>query len=60
MKKIRLYCAGGMSTSMLVQRMQDVAVQENLEYDIKASGINDIFCGNCDADIILLGPQVGY
>ena len=36
MKNIVLCCAAGMSTSMLVQRMQDAAQKKGVEVSIKA------------------------
>jgi len=61
MKVIRLYCAGGMSSSMLVERMKESATKQNLDYTISAHGVNDIFCGDEHSeDCILLRPQVGF
>ena len=60
MKNIVLCCAAGMSTSMLVQRMQDAAQKKSIEVSIKAVPVAE-FKENLDsADIILLGPQVKY
>ncbi|WP_313084151.1 PTS sugar transporter subunit IIB [Atlantibacter sp.] len=60
MKNIVLCCAAGMSTSMLVQRMQDAAQKKGIEVSIKAVPVAE-FKENLDsADIILLGPQVKY
>ncbi|MBB3324989.1 MULTISPECIES: PTS sugar transporter subunit IIB [Atlantibacter] len=60
MKNIVLCCAAGMSTSMLVQRMQDAAQKKGVEVSIKAVPVAE-FKENLDsADIILLGPQVKY
>ncbi len=60
MKNIVLCCAAGMSTSMLVQRMQDAAQKKGIEVSIKAVPVAE-FKDNLDsADIILLGPQVKY
>jgi PTS system cellobiose-specific IIB component len=60
MKNIVLCCAAGMSTSMLVQRMQDAAKKKGVEVAIKAVPVAE-FKDNIDAaDIVLLGPQVKY
>ena len=60
MKNIVLCCAAGMSTSMLVQRMQDAAQKKGIGVSIKAVPVAE-FGENLDsADIILLGPQVKY
>lgn len=36
MKKIVLFCAGGMSTSLLVNKMREAAAKQGKEYDINA------------------------
>ena len=60
MKKIVLLCAAGMSTSLLVTKMQKAALEEGLECDINAYSIAQAKEVGADADIILLGPQVGF
>ena len=42
MKRVYLFCDNGMSTSMMAQRMQDVADSHNLPIDIKAFSYNII------------------
>ena len=60
MKNIVLCCAAGMSTSMLVQRMQAAAQQKGVEVSIKAVPVAEFKDNLAAADIILLGPQVKY
>ncbi|MFC0225112.1 PTS sugar transporter subunit IIB [Serratia aquatilis] len=60
MKKILLVCAAGMSTSMLVKRMQDHATSIGLEVDIEALSISDAKDKVDTVDIVMLGPQVRY
>ena len=60
MKNIVLCCAAGMSTSMLVQRMQDAAQKKGVEVSIKAVPVAEFKDNLAAADIILLGPQVKY
>ena len=60
MKKILLVCAAGMSTSMLVKRMQDHASSIGLEADIEALSISDAKDKVDSIDIVMLGPQVRY
>lgn len=61
MLKIRLFCAGGMSTSLLVRKMEAAAAEEGVEVDIIAHGV-----GSAErevdetVDAVLLGPQIGY
>ncbi len=60
MKKIILLCAGGMSTSMLVKKMQEAAAAEGLECTIAAFPQADAKEQASDADVILLGPQIRF
>ena len=60
MLKIKLFCAGGMSTSILVKKMLEAAAKKGIEVEIGAypEAQMDKETENCD--IALLGPQVGY
>lgn len=60
MRVIRLFCAGGMSTSLLVNKMKDYAKTIGYDCDIVAYGVADFVNEAPAADCILLGPQVGY
>ncbi len=60
MKQIRLFCAAGMSTSALVNKMRKAAAEQELEYEINAYSVSEIETYGHDADIVFLGPQVGY
>ncbi|MBR1893446.1 MAG: PTS sugar transporter subunit IIB [Lachnospiraceae bacterium] len=60
MKNIVLFCAAGMSTSLLVKKMQTAAESENYECNIAAYSYADLMSKGPDADIILLGPQVRF
>ncbi|MCD9494360.1 PTS sugar transporter subunit IIB [Photobacterium carnosum] len=60
MKKILLCCAAGMSTSMLVKKMQQAADEQALETMINAISISDIEEYLPEYDVVLLGPQVKY
>lgn len=59
MKQIVLLCANGMSTSMLVKKMEEAAREENYDCTIEAHSIDDI-TDYADVDVILLGPQVKF
>ena len=62
MVKIMLVCSAGMSTSLLVNKMKEVAAKRGLEAEIWAtSEVNSgaEFIRN-PADVILVGPQVRY
>lgn len=58
--KIILACAGGMSTGMLVKKMEEYATSQRIEADISACGLSELEERVIGSDIILLGPQVGY
>ncbi|KMO50752.1 PTS sugar transporter subunit IIB [Lacticaseibacillus rhamnosus] len=61
-KKIMLVCAAGMSTSMLVTRMQKAAEKDGLSVHIFATAASDAD-NNLESekpDVLMLGPQVRY
>lgn len=58
--RIVLCCAAGMSTSMLVSKMQHAAAGRSLEIDIKAVPVAEFERILPDADVVLLGPQVQF
>jgi PTS system cellobiose-specific IIB component len=60
MKKIILLCASGMSTSMLVKKMQEAAAAANYDCSIDAFSDTDAAAKAADADCILLGPQIRF
>lgn len=60
MKKIVLLCAAGMSTTMLVKKMQDAANADGFECTITAYAQSEAKEKASDADAILLGPQIRF
>ena len=61
-KIIMLACSAGMSTSLLVSKMQEAAKEQGKDYEIFANSVADI-----DhqfevekPDVLMLGPQVAY
>ncbi len=60
MKKILLVCSAGMSTSLLVSKMQKEAESRGLEISIQAIPQSEVHAhvGKCDA--ALLGPQIRF
>ncbi len=56
--KILLVCCAGMSTSMLVQRMDKAAKAKGVDVTIDAVPIHGVEKAINDYDIIMLGPQV--
>lgn len=58
--KILLICSAGMSTSLLVSKMEKSAAARSIECTIKAVSASDGKNLLEDYDIIMLGPQVRY
>lgn len=59
---IMLNCAAGMSTSLLVTKMQEAAKSQGIDAKIFACPASeaDDHIANEEIDCVLLGPQVGY
>lgn len=59
---IMLVCAAGMSTSLLVSKMQKAAKEKGIDADIFANSANEASGSlqNKDVDVLLLGPQVRF
>ncbi len=60
MQKIMLVCNAGMSTSLLVQKMQNEAKTRGLDDEIEARPMAEAMEALDTADVLLLGPQIGY
>ena len=60
MKKIMLCCSSGMSTSLLVKKMQEEAARRGLDTDIRAYGASEFDIQMPHYQVVLLGPQVKY
>lgn len=59
-KRIMLACAGGFSTSMLVERMVEAAKAQGIDVAIDATAEGKLDKLIDEIDILLLGPQVGH
>lgn len=60
MKRILLVCDTGLSTSLLVTRMQKAAKDLLVETDIWAVSSSEFKNNYNKADICLVGPQISY
>lgn len=62
MKTIMLVCSAGMSTSLLVTKMQKAAEKQGVETDIFAvsSAEAESMIEKKPVDVLLLGPQVRF
>lgn len=59
-KNVLLVCNAGMSTSILVRNMQKAADELGVDAHVEARSLTDAKKNLGSADVILLGPQVGY
>ena len=60
MVKIVLFCNAGMSTSLLINKMQKLADTQGFECTVDAFATSRAADEGKDADVILLGPQVRH
>ena len=60
MKKIMLACSAGMSTSLLVTKMEAAAKDQNIDVKIWAISEANIANEIEGCDVLLLGPQVRF
>lgn len=60
MRNIILLCNAGLSTSMLVTKIQEAAKAKAYELQIAAYPASDAATVAKDADMVLLGPQIMY
>lgn len=58
--KIMLVCAGGCSTSILMNKMKKYAEGEGMDLSIEAFGIGEYASHLADYECVLLGPQIAY
>jgi len=59
-KRILLACSSGMSTSLLVSKMREVAEQKGIETEIWAVGNEKAEKEMEKADVLLIGPQMRF
>jgi PTS system cellobiose-specific IIB component len=57
---INLFCAAGMSTSVLVKKMQEAAKEKGKDAQIAAYPFSEMDQHLDETDVALLGPQVGF
>ncbi len=58
--KIFLCCAAGMSTSMLVSKMEKAAINSNIQCQISAHSISEFEDCLAECDVCLVAPQVKF
>ncbi len=60
MKKIYLFCSAGMSSSIIVGKMQKIADEKGILVEVKYFPESQIDEIAKDADVIVLSPQIKY
>ncbi|WP_100010066.1 PTS sugar transporter subunit IIB [Lentibacillus sediminis] len=60
MKRILLACSSGMSTSLLVKKMEEAAEEKGIEADIWAVSNDKAKTDMAKADVLLIGPQMRF
>ncbi len=60
MKKILLVCNAGMSTSLLVSKMQKVVESRGMDAEIEAISVSSIKDRVGEFDVCLVGPQIRF
>lgn len=62
MKKINilLVCNAGMSTSLLIEKMEKAGAEQGIEAKVDACPVDDLKNHLKDKNVILLGPQVRF
>lgn len=60
MTKIGMFCFAGMSTSVLVKRMQEAAAAKGIACEIEAYPETQVANKAPGLDIVLIGPQIKY
>ncbi|MEG0297157.1 MAG: PTS sugar transporter subunit IIB [Anaerorhabdus sp.] len=60
MKRIVLVCSAGMSTSLLVSKMEAAAKEQGVDCSIVAYGEAELKNHENEVDVLLLGPQVRF
>jgi len=60
MLKVVLFCAAGMSTSMLIRKMEDAARAKNIELKVSAYPESQLTKYVPTADVVLIGPLIRF
>lgn len=60
MINIRLFCSAGMSTSMLISKMEKAAKDRGIEIDVEAFPEAEMAKHLDGVNVVLLGPQVRF
>lgn len=59
MIKTAVFCAAGMSTSLLVKKIKEASEKKGIELEIEAYSESEM-SKHTDVDCVLLGPQIQF
>lgn len=58
--RIDLICSGGLTSGWIVEKLEQYLSAHKMNVEVNARGINDYYPIARHADVVLLGPQIGY
>ncbi len=58
--KVLLVCAGGVSTSILMNKMMNYGKENNIELFVEAHAVQEFDEVVDNFDVVLIGPQISY
>ncbi len=58
--KVLLVCAAGMSTSILMKKLEKYAEDQGRPFSIEATSYQNVAEAKAGVDCILMGPQIQY
>lgn len=58
--RVLLCCSGGLTTTLFASKMSELAILENLPYEISATGYPKLFELADQYDVIMFAPQISY
>lgn len=60
MIQITLVCAGGMSTSLMVNKMKEAARKKGLDVNVAAMSADEFLEDEFPTDVLLIAPQLSW
>lgn len=60
MVRIGIFCFAGMSTSILVKKMTNYALEKGLECQVNAYSQTEVASRAPNLDVVVLGPQIKH
>jgi len=62
MEKVIVVCEAGITTSLLVKKLNELAIENGLDIDIQSKSLEEglDYIEKHEVDVVLLGPQVHH